>query len=190
MSFKCKYCNKDYKSASSRCNHIKKFHSIQNTKITLLTLVHPPEQHQNTPKNKCSFCNIIFSRKDSLTRHINKNRCKIEINKIEDIDTIKKENIEIKKEMLDQRKEMEFLKNQLQKALKIHPKTLQKINNQLNNSGTINNVTIIQLGSENLVKALNDKEKRFILDRQAMSLNHLVDLVHVSKNIKNFIMFI
>jgi len=182
----CKYCNKEYSSQSSRSNHIKKFHSIQNTEITPLTPVHPPEQHQNTPKNKCSFCNIIFSRKDSLTRHINKNRCKIEINKIEDIDTIKKENIEIKKEMLDQRKEMEFLKNQLQKALKIHPKTLQKINNQLNNSGTINNVTIIQLGSENLVKALNDKEKRFILDRQAMSLNHLVDLVHVSKKYKKF----
>jgi len=133
----CKYCNKEYSSQSSRSNHIKKFHLSENLKTPPLTPVHPPEKHQITPKNTCNLCNITFSRKDSLTRHINKNRCKNEVNKIDDFDIIKKENIEIKKEMLDQRKEMEFLKNQLQKALKIHPKTLQKINNQLNNSGTI-----------------------------------------------------
>ena len=185
--YKCKKCPKEYSSYKSLWRHDALKHKINNTEITPLTPDLPPVQHQNTPKNKCSFCNIIFSRKDALTRHTNKNRCKKENNnesKPENnneskLEKIEKENIEIKKEM-------EVLKNQLQKALKIHPKTLQKINNQLNNSGTINNVTIIQLGSENLINALNDKEKRFILDRQAMSLNHLVDLVHVSKKYKKF----
>jgi hypothetical protein len=81
---------------------------------------------------------------------------------------------------------MEKLKAMLQKSLKIHPKTLNKINNQLNNSGTINNITIIQLGNENLSEVLNNKEKKFILDRQAMSINHLVDLIHVSGKYKKF----
>jgi hypothetical protein len=69
----------------------------------------------------------------------------------------------------------------LQKALKIHPKTLQKINNQLNNNGTINNtINIIQLGKEDLSKMLSNDEKMRILNRQAMGINDLVQLVHTS----------
>jgi hypothetical protein len=97
----------------------------------------------------------------------------------------------MKKEMEEKmeekmKKEMESLKNMLQKALKIHPKTLNKINNQLNNNGTINNITIIQLGQENLSEILNTRQKKNILNRQAMSLNDLVDLVHVSGKYKEF----
>ena len=82
---------------------------------------------------------------------------------------------------------MEKLKIMLQKAMKIHPKTLTKINkqlnNQLNNYGTIN---IIQLGHENLTDILTEKEKIRVLDRQAMSINTLVELVHTSGKYKQF----
>ena len=82
-------------------------------------------------------------------------------------------------------KEMLELKELLQKSLKIHPKTLQKINNQLNNNGTINNITIIQLGKENLSELLTKQEKLGILNRQAMGINDLVELTHASGKYKN-----
>jgi len=87
------------------------------------------------------------------------------------------ENIEIKKEM-------EKLKDMLQKALKIHPKTLNKINTQLNNN-TTNNI-YVQLGRENLCEVLTNKQKMGILNRQVMGLNDLVELIHVSGKFKKF----
>jgi len=176
MEFKCDICIKKYSSYKSLWNHNKKFHTHI---LTPETPIHPPEQHQNKSENKCIFCNIIFSRKDSLTRHINKNRCINEKSKDDKIEKIEKENIEMKAEMAK-------LKDMLQKALKIHPKTLQKINNQLNNNGIINNntINIIQLGKEDLTKMLTMDEKMSILNRQAMGINDLVKLVHTSGKYK------
>jgi uncharacterized C2H2 Zn-finger protein len=187
MEYTCNHCNKKYASYQSRCNHIRRYHKLKPTETPPLPPPVTPEQHQNTPKNKCSLCNIIFSRKDSLTRHINKNRCKSD-NRI-DNKKIKEDKMEkMEKEMLEYKKEMELLKTQLQKALKIHPKTLQKINNQLNNinNGTINNntINIIQLGKEDLTKMLTMEEKMSILNRQAMGINDLVKLVHTSGKYK------
>jgi len=182
----CQYCNKEYSSQSSRSNHIKKYHSELNTKTPPITPIHPPKPHQKHQTNMCSLCDIVFSRKDALTRHINKNRCKnIEI-KNDKIEKIEKENQEMKRENLEIKKEMEKLKEMLQKSLKIHPKTLNKINSQLNNNGVINNINIVQLGRENLSDILSDKEKRGILNRQVMGLNDLVDLVHISGKYKKF----
>ena len=83
---------------------------------------------------------------------------------------------------------MQQLKNLLQKSLKIHPKTLNKINNQLINQGTINNntINIVQLGNENLIDVLSEKQKLRILERQAMSLNDLIELIHISPQFKQF----
>ena len=177
MEYYCKLCEKKYKNYKSLWKHNYIYHKPHPAENTPLPPPNPPEQHQNTPKNKCNFCNIIFSRNDSLTRHINKNRCKNETKKEQYKDD---EILEMKKEMLEYRKEMELLKDQLQKALKIHPKTLQKINTQLNNNGTINNTVIIQLGKEDLSKMLTMDEKMSILNRQAMGINDLVKLVHTS----------
>ena len=186
MEYKCKYCDKVYSSYQSRCNHTRKFHKENPTETTPIPPILPPNNHPNVEQKKCTLCNIIFSRKDALTRHINKNRCKSEN---VDIDEIKKENIEIKKEMLEYKKEMEKLKEMLQKSLKIHPKTLTKINKQLNNNtqnnNTINNI-YVQLGRENLSDILSSKEKRGILNRQVMGINDLVELVHISGKYKKF----
>ena len=181
--YKCKKCVKEYSSYKSLWRHDAIKHKI-NTTENVSNVSKDVSEISNNVSNlaifKCIICDENFKSRTTKWRH--EKLCKNKTNEKERDDKIEK----MEREILDQRKEMEFLKNQLQKALKIHPKTLQKINNQLNNSGTINNVTIIQLGSEDLITALNDKEKRFILDRQAMSLNHLVDLVHVSKKYKKF----
>jgi hypothetical protein len=150
----------------------------------------PQKLPQNNSKiYKCVKCNKILSRKDNLVRHEktcnNMNELEL-IKKENELELIKKDNeIElIKKEMMD-------LKNMLQKALKIHPKTLQKINKQLNNNninnGIVNNnINIVQLGHENLDEILTEKEKLGILNNKCHSLRDLVKLVHISPKYKQF----
>jgi hypothetical protein len=139
-----------------------------------------PFQQNESLNFSCKKCNKILANRHSKWRH--EKNCK---NKNE-IEIIKKELEESKIETAKTKKELANLKLMLEKSLKIHPKTLNKINNQLNNSGTINNISIIQLGHEDLSSVLNEKQKKFILDRQAMSINHLVDLIHVSGKYKEF----
>ena len=169
MEYRCNTCNKTYKSYKSLWNHNKNFHKNMSPKIE------DNVNHLFHDKYKCIKCNKEYKYRQGLWKHA-KNCNKLEDNKI---DLVIKENIEIKKEM-------EKLKIMLQKAMKIHPKTLTKINKQLNNYGTINNINIIQLGHENLSDILTEKEKIKVVDRQAMSVNTLVELAHISGKYKQF----
>ena len=183
MSYKCNKCNKNYSSYKSLWYHNYKYHSATETPV-------PPPVPPKNIDYKCNNCNIIFTRKDSLTRHINNKRCKKELKNESKDDEILKLKQLIEKQQEDSKKEMLELKNMLQKALKIHPKTLNKINNQLINqncNNTMNNTfNIVQLGRENLSDILSSKEKINILNRQAMSLNDLVELIHISGKYKSF----
>jgi molybdopterin-guanine dinucleotide biosynthesis protein len=197
MSIICKYCQKEYSSQSSRSNHIKKYHKDviepfkpeYKPKIILDKPKYKSKlSHDLIDEYKCKFCSNKYKHFQSRWKHEQKckNNISNENEETEKIKLLENKNAKIEKEMSEYKKEMERLKDMLQKSLKIHPKTLNKINNQLNNSGTINNITIIQLGHENLSEILNTKQKKNILNRQAMSLNDLVDLVHVSGKYKNF----
>ena len=137
----------------------------------------PTKKHQETPNNnnkfECEYCLNIFSRNDSLNRHYT--RCKIkksdQNSKDEIIDTLKEEINNIKSMLMDV----------LNKNCKVHHKTLQKINKQLNgdhntvneniNKGTLNNTyNIIGLGHENLTDVFSKKEKMNILKYRFNSL--------------------
>ena len=184
MEFICEHCNKGYKSYQSRWNHIKKHHNDILHQITPNEHQNPPELHQKPPKSTknhphtCKYCNKIFSRVDSLTRH-QKDRCKGK-NEVSDekISMLVRQNEELKELLL--------------KAMKIHPKTLSKINKQLNNNGTINNINnqniinIVPLGHENLSDILSDKDKLRILNKRGNGLKEIVDLVHVSDKFTQF----
>jgi hypothetical protein len=179
MEFSCNICNKNYSSYKSLWNHNKKFHkvevSLNKPEVSPSGFKVSPKVslEENTGNYKCLYCDNKYKHKQSKYKHEKKCCTKNEIIN-DDIINIKKENMEMKAEM-------EKLKDMLQKALKIHPKTLQKINNQLNNNGTINNtINIIQLGKEDLSKMLSNDEKMRILNRQAMGINDLVQLVHTS----------
>lgn len=191
MTFHCQHCNKEYASYQSRCNHIRRYH-----KVTVVVKLPEWEKSSenvvvNLSDNKtCKYCNKKLCDRKYRWKHEqtckNKNLNEIELMKKE----LEKSKLETQKKIDESKeasqKEIKQLKDMLQKALKIHPRSLQKINNQLNNNGTINNITIVQLGNENLSEVLTSKQKRFILDRQAMSLNHLVDLIHTSGKYKKF----
>jgi hypothetical protein len=194
MDIICKYCNKKYASQSSRSNHIKKYHNLDGNpesnhsnheKLKNCEKSNPESNHindENECKFKCRNCNKDFKFKQNRWRH--EKTCNEKENKI---DLVLKENIEMKKENSEMKKEMEALKIMLQKALKIHPKTLNKMNNNgcIVNNGTMN-VQIVQLGHENLQEVLSTKQKLSILNRQAMSINDLVELIHTTPEFKQF----
>jgi len=187
--YKCLECNKIYKSKQSLSNHRTKFHqnAPKCTKITpKLTLINERGGVKSVLNFKCEFCNKKFTRKYSLNRHIKMNRCK-------------NNNINLENELFKMKivyeKEINELKNQLltvmNKQCKKHPKTLQKINNQLsqqNNNCIVNNntINIIPLGQENLSNILSCKEQKMILNKKQQSLNYLIEYIHFNNKYPQF----
>jgi hypothetical protein len=186
MEYTCEYCNKLYSSYQSRWIHIKKYHNndgkskVRESKgdgkgKSKEKVRKSKPENIDTKKYNCRFCNKCYSHKQ--TRYSHELKCKLEEKTIETNDTE------------DLKKEISELKDIIQKALKIHPKTLQKINNQLNNNninnGTIN-YNIVQLGNENLEDILSSKEKMKILNKKGNSLKEIVELVHISNKYSQF----
>ena len=121
MGFKCKYCEKEYSSYQSRCNHIRNIHNKLSPKIEDNVIHLSPKKddkiiHLSHDKYKCIKCNKEYKYHQGLWKHAK--NC----NKLEDTG------------IQEMKNEIVKLKIMLQKAMKIHPKTLTKINKQLNNS--------------------------------------------------------
>ena len=186
--FICKTCNRYYKSYQSLWNHNKKFHSINNHNITNHN--HTDNQNitiNNHNKYNCKYCNKQFNFNQNKWRH--EKKCnKTLIKKYNDL---KEENELLKEEF---KKEIDNLKNQMlelmNKNCKMHPKTLQKINkqmnNQLNNCNITNNINIVQLGNENILETLSEKEKLKILSHCYGSFDKLIECVHFNPKYPQF----
>ena len=181
MEYKCLQCKKNYASYKSLWNHNDKFHKMD---ISIKLVNHVTNVSQKLVKNefKCKFCVNTYKHCSSKSKH--EKICKLKKDETKTDDKIKE--LENKNNIMEA--EIEKLKDLLQKSLKIHPKTLTKINKQLNNNnnGIINNNIYVQLGRENLSDILSSKEKIGILNRQAMGLNDLIELVHASGKYKQF----
>ena len=186
--FICKTCNRYYKSYQSLWNHNKKFHSINNHNITNHN--HTDNQNitiNNHNKYNCKYCNKQFNFNQNKWRH--EKKCnKTLIKKYNDL---KEENELLKEEF---KKEIDNLKNQMlelmNKNCKMHPKTLQKINkqmnNQLNNCNITNNINIVQLGNENILETLSEKEKLKILSHCYGSFDKLIECIHFNPKYPQF----
>ena len=194
--FRCETCNKSYKDKSDIWYHNKKYHKdIYTQKYS--ELLKTPSNLLKTSSDKqikklnCNNCEKIFLRIDNLKRHklkCNKNKSE-QISKDETIDNLQKQLDDVKKTLMEI----------INKKCKIHPKTLQKINKQLNidnngiineNNGTINNnnitYNIIGLGYENLTDVFSKKEKLKILKHKYCSLPHLVEYTHFNDKYPQF----
>ncbi len=183
MEFKCEQCNKSYKSYQSRWNHVKKCHKdcvVKNVVNVVEDVVKDVVVKKTT---ECIYCNKVLADRISRWRH--EQKCN---KKIDDIHEDKLILLEQQNEKLESK--IEELKDLLLKSMKIHPKTLNKINKQLNNSGVINNTTnniqIVQLGEENLNELLSKQEKIKILNQRGHSLKEIVNLVHISDKFTQF----
>jgi hypothetical protein len=136
----------------------------------------PAKIVENTNGYICEFCNYQFTRKDSLKKHFN--RCKQKNSIIKENEEMKKQINEIKK-METKMEEMKSMITELLKTRKIHPKTLQKINNNLVNNGTINNnTTIVKFGSVNINSVLTPKEVMGVLLKPFLSTEECINLIH------------
>ena len=182
MDFICKYCSKNYKSIHSRSNHYRIYHNSEsnpkvtlkssksNPKVTLKSFKTNPIITLDISKNHCcNYCNKVYKYKQGKYKHEKTCNNKNELTKI---DNLEKENMEIKKTL-----------NELLKLCKIHPKTLQKINNQLinnnTNNGTINNtVNIVKFGSEDIASTLSQSEILKILNRKMLALEESIKTIH------------
>ena len=183
--YRCKICNKDYASNSSLWNHNNKFHKIEVTQSKPLLMPGKPLVNQSKPLlkqseniNKCSFCNKILSCKQAKSRH--HKICKektTQLSLIEETKALKEEIVEIKNEL-----------SSVLKSMKVHPKTLQKINNRLTNN-TVNitnnitnnnniNITFVKFGNEQLSRLLSKKEMQMILSQCRSSLKESIKRVH------------
>ena len=212
--YTCNICNKEYSSQSSLCNHNKKFHKqtvsnnnpdIPNNKLNVSNNTpNIPNNKLNVSnnipivsnKNTCKFCNKIYSTPQNRWKH--EQKCKMKVvdnNKIPTIDNNKIEQLEEKNKVLEET--INELKEQfaliLKEKGKIHHKTLQKINNQLNNinNGSINNGqiinnTFVKFGDVDYQKILNNKQVRHILNQQFMSLEESIKLIHFNKDLPEY----
>ena len=187
----CNICNKKYKSYQSLWNHNKRFHSHGSEKHPkapgmLRNAPYAPKFSENNEtvneKITCEFCKKEFSKKSNLNRHINLNRCKVKNDILEKEKLVMKE--EFKKELEKVKHDMRIeMMDIIKKSCKMHPKTLQKINNQLNNCNIIN---IVQLGKEDVVGTLSSKDKLNILNNKYLSFNKLIEHVHFNDKYPQF----
>ena len=113
MEYKCDYCSKIYASRQSRWNHIRNIH-IKNVDQTLVNVNHGVSQKLvNISQNntyKCKYCKNEYKHRSSKSKH--EKKCKY------------KDNENNSCEIIELKKEIEELKDILQKSLKIHPPDL------------------------------------------------------------------
>jgi len=193
--FRCKLCNKNYKDKSGLWYHNNKYHSTKsnqnNPKVTISN--NPKVTISSSCKIDgltCKYCSKVFKFKQGRWRH--EQNCDM----INNDDYSKDEIINLLKEQLrKQQEQISEIKNQLietmNKNCKVHPKTLQKINKQLNcdniNNGTIiNTYNIIGLGHENLTEVFSKKEKMAILKNRFYCLPELVEYAHFNDKYPQF----
>lgn len=187
----CKICNKKYSSLNSLCNHNKKFHNI-NSKHEVNISKHKINigKHEvNISKhqiNTCKYCNKIFSCKQSRWRH--EKTCKhLDTNKI---DQLEEKNKKLEETINEMKEQFALI---IKEKGKIHHKTLQKINNQLNNNNInngkiINNInnTYVKFGDLDYQKVLNNKQIKHILNHQYMSLEESIKQIHFNEELPEY----
>ncbi len=201
MEYKCDKCNKYYKTYQTLWKHNKEFHKNNNTNVknVKINVKNGEENVKNVDKNvknvklikslTCEICNKIFNNRPAKSIH--KKKC-VEKQEQEEEKKIKEqeENNKIKQleeTIIELKKQVSTI---LEEKGKIHHKTLQKINNQINNSninnGQIINNTYVKFGDVDYQRILNNKQVKHILNQQFMSLEESIKLVHFNKDLPEY----
>lgn len=202
----CIYCNKEYKTYSSRSNHYKKYHksevnksqsnnidtslsgSIGSINSQYLDLPNSEPGNIETVDNKlsCKNCGKTFAFKQSKWKHektCNNNNLLINLQK--ENENLKKINGELKKEISNCVSQISEIKELINKNPRGRPKkdsnnvvNSNNITNSNNTNNIQNNYNIVHLGNENLTEVFTKDEKLSILNGRYMALNDLIQYTH------------
>jgi len=192
---RCNICNKHYASQSSLCNHSKKFHNNNNLKSSdniLKNSINNVKSSDIIPKNSddkmynCRKCSKIFY--NVKTRWSHEQKCKQpDTNKFEEL---AEKNKELEKTINELKAQVSLI---IKEKGKIHHKTLQKINNQLNNTnngfinnGNIINNTYVKFGELEYEKVLNNNQVKQILNKQYQCLEESIKKIHFNENFPEY----
>jgi len=200
---RCNTCNKSYSTRQNLWKHNNKFHNLAVTPIdfkmtpidfhtTSVDFQMTSDDFQNN-KIICEYFRKTFSRRNNLNYHI-KNKCKLKDSKNQENEKLKDE---LRKKDDDFKIQFDKFKNEIltlmNKQCKIHPKTLQKINNTLNNNNlnnscnTTNNIiNIVQLGNENLETVFSKNKQIEILKQRYGCLPYLIKEAHLNDKYPQF----
>jgi len=179
--FKCNICIKYYSSKSSLCNHNKKFHNESSDNILKSSdnLVKSSDNILKSSDNRtynCRKCNKIFN--NVKTRWSHEQKCKNKATNKDEINQLKNIINELKAQVT----------MILREKGKIHHKTLQKINNQLNNinNGSIINNTYVKFGELDYERILNSKQVKNILNKQFKCLEESIKQIHFNDQLPEY----
>ncbi len=194
--FRCKICNKDYSSASSLCNHNKKFHSDVVSKNIPDVSKNIPDVSKNIPdvsknipvinKKTCKYCYREYSSPQNRWKH--EQKCTIKKVNDNKVTILEKTVMELQKQ----------IENIIKEKGHVHHKTLQKINNQVSNinngninngnvnNGTVINNTFVKFGDVSYEKIFNEKELLSILNKQYMSLEEGITKTHFNEKLPEY----
>jgi len=194
IEYKCKICNKIYKTYQTLWKHNRSFHSNPpSTNIISNNILN--NTSSDIKKYNCTICNRSFNNFQNRWKHTK--ICKIKNNNIIEKD----KDLEFKKIELElKKKEENILKLQLkiQNSKKHDNVTLNKLNkllmqrnnliknstvnshNTVNNNQQIinNNFQIVGLGKEDIIETLTNKQKKLIMDSKYSSLEKIIEIVH------------
>ena len=197
--YKCAKCDKVYASYKSRWLHLKKYHNpdvVENVVVIPHAVVeNVVEKHNSTVADNlsnlhCKNCLKKFC--DRIYRWRHEQKCKLKTESLSKIDTLEKENTEIKQEIIE-------LKTILKK-IKLSPKSVKSLktvnnnnntntntinsNNNINNNNINTNINIIHPGRENLNEIMSKDEQIAVLNKMAHCMQELVQRVHINNNNK------
>jgi hypothetical protein len=177
--YKCKHCDKTYKSRSSRSNHIKRIHKTNDNRNIIID--NPVDNHPIINNNikeaieyLCRKCNKSFEFYQNRWRH--EKKCKIdENNKIKEIENIIK---------------MKELEDKVKKLEKLIEKSSNMNNCNINNgniTNNINNININALGYESINSKLTEQEKIDLLTCHLFKEVPHVELIRKIYNNEKFL---
>jgi len=181
----CSICGKKYSSRQSLHNHKKRMHPEKDTTFPTFS---KSKVSLNIPQSKsivsqiyqCKYCDKVYKHKQSKYKH--EKNCKHNTN----VNYISKEEHLEELEKLKEELTAQFTKMLNEKNVGNTNNNTMKIGDHNTDITTQNNFTIIQLGKEDVLGTITQKEKLKILNERYKSVLELVKLMHCSGKYPQF----